>query len=99
MGGADAQTTGHLRKYGKSIGLAFQVVDDILDETATAEELGKSPGKDSATDKMTYPRLYGLEGARKYAEELISAACKELESLDNAESLRTIAEYFVARTH
>ena len=99
MGGADGETQNHLRTYGKSIGLAFQVIDDILDETATAEELGKSPGKDSATDKMTYPRLYGLDGARKYAEELISTACKELEGLENAESLRVIAEYFVARTH
>jgi geranylgeranyl diphosphate synthase, type II len=99
MGGADTDTLGRLRAYGRSIGLAFQVVDDILDETATAEELGKSPGKDSATDKMTYPRLYGLEGARKYAAELVSSACEQLTGLDNPESLRTIAEYFVNRTH
>lgn len=99
MGGADAETTEHLRKYGKSIGLAFQVVDDILDETATAEELGKSPGKDSATDKMTYPRLYGLDGARKYAQELVATACAELKGLERADALRVIAEYFVARTH
>ncbi|MCB9894772.1 MAG: polyprenyl synthetase family protein [Planctomycetes bacterium] len=99
MGGADAETLKRLRSYGKSIGLAFQVVDDILDETATAEQLGKSPGKDSATDKMTYPRLYGLDGAKRYAEELISKACAELEGMQNAEALRTIAAYFVARTH
>ena len=79
--------------------MAFQVIDDILDETATAEQLGKSPGKDSASDKMTYPRLYGLDGAKKYAEELISKTCAELEGLRNADALRTIAEYFVARTH
>ena len=99
MGGADAATRERLRNYGQSIGLAFQVVDDILDETATAEQLGKSPGKDSASDKMTYPRLYGLEGAQKYAEELITKACAELAGMKNAEALRTIAEYFVARTH
>ncbi|MBZ0135799.1 MAG: polyprenyl synthetase family protein [Planctomycetes bacterium] len=99
VGGADQKTLGQLRGYGKSIGLAFQVIDDILDETATAAELGKSPGKDSASDKMTYPRLYGLDGARKYADELIAAARRELDALDNADSLRTIAEYFVARTH
>ncbi|MCA8915852.1 MAG: polyprenyl synthetase family protein [Planctomycetes bacterium] len=99
MGGADEPTIGRLRNYGGLIGLAFQVVDDILDETATAEQLGKSPGKDSASDKMTYPRLYGLDGAKKYAEELISKACAELEGMRNAEALRTIAAYFVARTH
>jgi geranylgeranyl diphosphate synthase type II len=99
MAGADKATLQRLRSYGKAIGLAFQVIDDILDETATAEQLGKSPGKDSASDKMTYPRLYGLEGARKYAEDLISKACDELSGLKNAEGLRTIAEYFVARTY
>ena len=99
MGEAEEPTIGRLRNYGGLIGLAFQVVDDILDETATAEQLGKSPGKDSASDKMTYPRLYGLDGAKKYAEELISKACAELKGMRNAEALRTIAAYFVARTH
>ena len=99
MGGADASQLERLRSYGKAIGLAFQVVDDILDETATAEELGKSPGKDSATRKMTYPGLYGLDGAKKYAQELVTGACSQLEGMNNAEALRTIADYFVARTH
>ena len=99
MGGADDATLQHLRQYGQAIGLAFQVIDDILDETATAEQLGKSPGKDSASDKMTYPRLYGLEGARNYAEQLISEACGHLQGLKKADALQTIAEYFVARTY
>src|SRR5690606_21326251 len=98
MGGADDATLQHLRQYGQAIGLAFQVIDDILDETATAEQLGKSPGKDSASDKMTYPRLYGLEGARNYAEQLISEACGHLQGLKKADALQTIAEDFVART-
>lgn len=99
MGGVDDATLQHLRQYGQAIGLAFQVIDDILDETATAEQLGKSPGKDSASDKMTYPRLYGLEGARNYAEQLISEACGHLQGLKKADALQTIAEYFVARTY
>ncbi|MCZ7604980.1 MAG: polyprenyl synthetase family protein [Planctomycetota bacterium] len=99
MGGAADSTLQHLREYGQAIGLAFQVIDDILDETATAEQLGKSPGKDSASDKMTYPRLYGLEGARNYAEQLISEACGHLQGLKKADALQTIAEYFVARTY
>lgn len=99
VGDATASELAHLRAYGESIGLAFQVIDDILDETATAEQLGKSPGKDSASDKMTYPRLMGLDGARKYADELVAAACSELQSLKNAAALVTIARYFVTRTH
>jgi geranylgeranyl diphosphate synthase type II len=99
MGGADDEQLKRLRSYGKSIGLAFQVIDDILDETATAEQLGKSPGKDSATKKMTYPGLYGLSDAKKYAEQLVESACSELQGLQSADALRTIAEYFVARTH
>jgi geranylgeranyl diphosphate synthase type II len=84
MGGADPAQLARLRSYGKSVGLAFQVVDDILDETATAEQLGKSPGKDSASDKMTYPRLMGLEKAKKHAEELVSKACDELKGLTSS---------------
>jgi len=99
IGGASDDELSRLRSYGRSIGLAFQVIDDILDETATAEQLGKSPGKDSATRKMTYPVLYGLDGAKKYAEELVSKACGELEGMRDAAALRTIADYFVDRTH
>jgi geranylgeranyl diphosphate synthase type II len=99
MGGAKPAQLKALRSYGKAIGLAFQVVDDILDETSTAEQLGKSPGKDSASDKMTYPRLMGLEKAKKYADELVAEACGHLKRLKNPAALTTIAEYFVARTH
>jgi geranylgeranyl diphosphate synthase, type II len=99
MGGASPAQLKKLRTYGQSIGLAFQVVDDILDETSTAEQLGKSPGKDGATGKMTYPRLMGLEKAKKHAEELVAKACGELKGLSNPAALKTIAEYFVARTH
>jgi geranylgeranyl diphosphate synthase type II len=96
---ADASKLDHLRRYGKQVGLAFQIVDDVLDETATAEQLGKSPGKDSASSKMTYPRVMGLNEARRHAQELIDGALFELQDLPKADALRVIAAYFVARTH
>ena len=98
VGGADKATIEALKRYGADIGLAFQVVDDILDLTATAEELGKSPGKDRAANKMTYPALMGLEEAKKHAEALVDNAERELESLGEAAGpLRTIARYIVER--
>ena len=57
-------------RYGACLGLAFQVADDILDRTATADELGKSPGKDEAADKLTWVTLFGLEAAREKLGEL-----------------------------
>jgi geranylgeranyl diphosphate synthase, type II len=99
VGGADKPTLEKLRRYGQQVGLAFQVVDDILDETASAEQLGKSPGKDSAKSKLTYPRVIGLEAAKQQAQELIQSALAELNGLPKPEALKTIAEYFVARTH
>lgn len=99
MGGADKAQQQALRGYGHDIGLAFQVVDDILDQTSTAEQLGKSPGKDLAANKITYPRLMGLEGATKHAHELIESALGKLDALPDPQALITIAEYFVARTH
>ncbi|MBX3458802.1 MAG: polyprenyl synthetase family protein [Planctomycetes bacterium] len=99
VGGAHGKTLVSLRRYGQQVGLAFQVVDDILDETATAEQLGKSPGKDAAANKMTYPRVMGLEAARQHASELVESALGELEGLENPAALRTIAAFFTARTH
>jgi geranylgeranyl diphosphate synthase type II len=99
VGGANEAMLGRLRKYGQDVGLAFQVIDDILDETATAEQLGKSPGKDSAANKMTYPRVMGLAAAGKHADELVASALAQLDGLENADGLRVIAAYFVARTH
>jgi geranylgeranyl diphosphate synthase, type II len=99
VGGANEQQVQAARRYGDGIGLAFQVVDDILDETATAEQLGKSPGKDIAVNKLTYPRLMGLDAARKHAQELIQSALSELPALPNPDALETIARYFVERSH
>lgn len=99
LGGADAAVLARLRAYGRAIGLAFQVVDDILDETATAEQLGKSPGKDRDARKMTYPRVMGREKAKEHAQQLVRTALAELAGLKRSEGLAAIADYFVARTH
>lgn len=99
VGGASTEQLDALRTYGQNIGLAFQVIDDILDETATAEELGKSPGKDSAAGKQTYPRLMGLEKAKKYADELVKQALDEIAILQETDGLAVIANYFVARSY
>ena len=99
IGGADKAEISRLRAFGREIGLAFQVVDDILDVTATAEQLGKSPGKDQAANKQTYPALMGLDQAKRHAQQLIDAACKRIAKLAKPQALQTIAQYFVARTH
>jgi farnesyl-diphosphate synthase (EC 2.5.1.10) len=70
VAGATESDLALLAAYGDRVGLAFQIADDILDETATAEQLGKTPGKDAAAGKATYPALYGLEASRKQAEAL-----------------------------
>jgi len=99
VGGASTSEITKLRQFGREIGLAFQVVDDILDVTSTAEQLGKSPGKDQAANKLTYPALMGLEKAKTHAQRLINTACKRIKGLSKPQALTTIAQYFVARTH
>lgn len=69
------------RAFGKELGLLFQIVDDILDATGTAEELGKTPGKDEAAGKVTYVSLYGLDGARELADEARLRVAERLEGL------------------
>lgn len=88
----------HLDHYGKCIGLAFQIQDDILDITASTEELGKTQGADVARNKPTYPALLGLEGARERAQDLYQQALQSLESFsDAAQPLRDLAEFIVKR--
>jgi geranylgeranyl diphosphate synthase, type II len=99
VGQADKNELKALREFGREIGLAFQVVDDILDVTSTAEQLGKSPGKDQAANKQTYPALMGLEKAKVHAQQLIDKACNRIAKFAKPQALTTIAQYFVARTH
>jgi geranylgeranyl pyrophosphate synthase len=87
-----------LDHYGKYIGLAFQVQDDILDVTGSTEQLGKQAGADNALNKPTYPSLLGLAGARERARELHQAALDSLGILDEgAEPLRWLSQYIVDR--
>jgi geranylgeranyl diphosphate synthase type II len=98
LAGANREDLNRLSKYAKNIGLAFQIVDDILDITATGTELGKTAGKDVKAQKITYPRLWGLEGSQKQAEELIAEAIEALQPYGaKAEPLRAIANYIVTR--
>lgn len=87
-----------LSGYAKNIGLAFQIIDDILDITATQEELGKTAGKDLQAQKATYPSLWGIEASRSQAQALIDEAIDFLSIYsDLAEPLRAIAQFIVNR--
>ncbi len=96
--GVSSEDLQRLSRYAQNIGLAFQIVDDILDITATQEQLGKTAGKDQKANKVTYPKLWGLEESRTKAQELIEAACVELDSFgDKAKPLIAIAQYIINR--
>ena len=89
-----------LSRYSQNIGLAFQIVDDILDITATQEQLGKTAGKDQKAQKVTYPSLWGLEKSKKQAQLLIEAACAELEPFgEQAQALVALAYFITSRNN
>lgn len=95
--GTDVQIEA-LRKFGRAIGLAFQIVDDILDVTQSSEQLGKTAGKDTASDKATYPALFGIEESQRKADALIAEAHAALLPLgDRAQMLKELANYLVQR--
>jgi geranylgeranyl diphosphate synthase, type II len=97
-GGADAQQLHALTAFGEHIGLAFQIVDDILDVEQTSEELGKTAGKDEAQQKITFPAVYGLGRSREMAEEERIRAHDALEPFDDgADRLRQLADLVVQR--
>lgn len=98
MGNASPSELDALTLYGEKIGLAFQVIDDILDVTGTKEELGKSPGADDARGKNTYPSIFGLKESQDIAEELVNDSIKALGGLsEKAEPLAEIARYLLSR--
>jgi geranylgeranyl diphosphate synthase type II len=89
-----------IRTFGENAGLAFQIVDDILDMTQSSEELGKTAGKDTASVKATWPAVYGIEQSRRDADELIADAFAALEPFGAAaEPLKALAQYLTTRTH
>jgi geranylgeranyl diphosphate synthase, type II len=99
LGGADEAQVARLGRYAQAIGLSFQVVDDILDVTATSEELGKTAGKDQAVNKATYPSLLGLDESRKIVDRLTASAKAELATFDPVLSLPLVAlaDYIASR--
>ncbi len=85
--------------YGSHLGLLFQITDDLLDVTASAEALGKTPGKDVQSRKATYPALYGIEESREAALQAHRAACATLDQIDRPTAdLREIVDFILNRT-
>jgi geranylgeranyl diphosphate synthase type II len=98
VGGAAEKLIEALRVYARGIGLAFQIIDDILDVTASSEVLGKTAGKDLTADKTTYPKLLGLEESRKRAEVLVIEAKGALAPWSTrAQPLLALADYITSR--
>jgi len=96
--GAEPAKLAALDAYGRHLGLAFQIVDDILDQTATAEQIGKATNKDAAKGKVTYPMLLGLEASQREAQRQLAAALKAIEAFGpTAEGLRALARFVVER--
>ena len=100
IAGASEPLIGDLRRYARNIGLAFQIMDDILDVTADSATLGKTAGKDLLTEKSTYPALLGLAASRQSATELITAAKDALAPQgEAARPLLAMADFITTRKH
>nr|GMC56844.1 geranylgeranyl pyrophosphate synthase 7, chloroplastic-like [Ipomoea batatas] len=99
VGGGSVVEVERLRSYARCVGLLFQVVDDILDVTKSSSELGKTAGKDLSSEKATYPKLMGVEKARKFADELVEKAIHKLTYFDAAKAapLYHLAYYIANR--
>ena len=97
---APGSTLARVRDFGEKAGLAFQIVDDILDMTQSSAELGKTAGKDTASVKATWPAVYGIERSRHDANGLIAEAFAALDPIGPAAGpLKSLAQYLVDRTH
>lgn len=98
--GGDADAIRRLRNFGERAGLAFQIVDDVLDVTQNSEQLGKTAGKDKASTKATWPAVFGLEQSQADAKRLIREAFDEVAPFGaRADALRAVAQYLVERKH
>jgi geranylgeranyl diphosphate synthase type II len=97
-GNESEDTIARLRTFGEKAGLAFQIVDDVLDMTQSSEELGKTAGKDTASIKATWPAVYGIDQSIRDANELIADAFQALEPFGEAATpLKSLAQYLVER--
>jgi len=96
--GANAEDAARLDLFGRKAGLAFQIADDVLDMTEDSAALGKTAGKDQATEKVTWPAVFGIEQSRRHAAELIEDAFAALAPYgDRADGLKAVARYLVER--
>lgn len=99
IGKANTEELAAITSYGAHLGLLFQITDDFLDVTATAEDLGKTPGKDARSNKATYPALHGMEETRAAAEQAHHDAIAALDRIDRpTDVLRRIADFILHRT-
>ena len=94
---ADAATLDRATRYGNHLGLAFQIMDDVLDVTATAQQMGKATGKDADAGKNTYPKLLGLEESRSLAHRELDAALDAIAPLPCGQTLAALAQFVVDR--
>jgi geranylgeranyl diphosphate synthase type II len=98
--GADARQTEALTQYGRRLGLAFQIIDDVLDVRGQVSSVGKRLGKDAEAGKLTYPGLWGVEASRRRAEQLVTEACRALAPLGRrAAGLEELARHVLERNH
>lgn len=95
--GASDEVEARLLRYGNRIGLAFQIVDDLLDEEGEAAELGKTPGKDREQGKQTWPAAFGAEAAREQATTLLREAAEEVVGLPGDDLLRSLCAFLASR--
>ncbi|MFI3170260.1 MAG: farnesyl diphosphate synthase [Faecalibacterium sp.] len=98
-GGADSKTSELLAQYASALGLVFQIVDDVLDETSTAEELGKPIGSDKENGKTTFVTLYGVDGAMALADKINTENCNQMQATfgEHAAFLTALAEQLLVR--
>jgi len=98
--GAEASDRAAMAYFGEAVGLAFQITDDLLDRTASAEELGKTPGKDEKSGKATYPALLGLDASRREAARLVDLALASIPAtVEQPALLDALARYAIDRAH
>jgi geranylgeranyl pyrophosphate synthase len=95
--GVEGASRAEFAGFGRRLGLLFQIADDILDVTGSAASLGKSPGKDAAAGKLTYPAVYGLEAARRKRDELASSLADEAQRLERGLGVLGALVNYVAR--
>jgi geranylgeranyl diphosphate synthase, type II len=99
IAGANEEQIDKLRGYGRRIGLAFQIADDILDVTSTSEQLGKTPGKDQAASKATYPAIHGIDASNARARQLVEEAVEIISALHlKTIVLEEVARFIIARS-